>query len=169
MVIIAAFVLIVFLYSLVSRRLERTIVTAPLLFTAAGVLIAASPEALSELALDRKGLLLFAEIGLVMTLFTDASRVRARMLKGNANLPVRLLSTGMLLTIALGALCAMAVFGTLSWWEAGILAAILAPTDAGLGQVIVNSPHVPQRIRQALNVEAGLNDGLSVPIMMFNA
>lgn len=167
MVIIAAFVLIVFLYSLVSRRLERTIVTAPLLFTAAGVLIAASPEALSELALDRKGLLLVAEIGLVMTLFTDASRVRARMLKGNANLPVRLLSTGMLLTIALGALCAMAIFGTLSWWEAGILAAILAPTDAGLGQVIVNSPHVPQRIRQALNVEAGLNDGLSVPIMMF--
>ncbi|MBB1635913.1 MULTISPECIES: sodium:proton antiporter [Cupriavidus] len=167
MVIIAAFLLIVFLYSLVSRRLERTIFTAPLLFTAAGVLMAASPAALSELALDRKGLLLVAELGLVMTLFTDASRVRPSMLKGNANLPVRLLSTGMLLTIALGALCAMAMFGTLSWWEAGILAAILAPTDAGLGQVIVNSPHVPQRIRQALNVEAGLNDGLSVPIMMF--
>jgi NhaP-type Na+/H+ or K+/H+ antiporter len=167
MVIIAGFVLIVFLYSMVSRRLERTIFTAPLLFTAAGMLMAASPEALSELALDRRGLLLVAELGLVMTLYTDASRVRPRMLKGNANLPIRLLSTGMLLTIALGALCAMAILGTLSWWEAGVLAAILAPTDAGLGQVIVNSPHVPQRIRQALNVEAGLNDGLSVPIMMF--
>ncbi len=73
----------------------------------------------------------------------------------------------MLLTILLGAASAMVVLGGLSWWEAGILAAILAPTDAGLGQVIVNSPRVPMRIRQALNVEAGLNDGLSVPFLMF--
>jgi len=59
------------------------------------------------------------------------------------------------------------VFRHLSIWEAGILAAILAPTDAGLGQIIVNSPRVPMRIRQALNVEAGLNDGLSVPFLLF--
>ena len=59
------------------------------------------------------------------------------------------------------------VFPHLSIWEAGILSAILAPTDAGLGQVIVNSPGVPMRIRQALNVEAGLNDGLSVPFLLF--
>jgi len=31
----------------------------------------------------------------------------------------------------------------------------------------VNSPRVPVRIRQALNVEAGLNDGLSVPFLLF--
>ncbi|CAE6937717.1 cation:proton antiporter [Paraburkholderia domus] len=167
MVLIAAFIAIVFLYSLVSRWLEKTILTAPILFSAAGALMAISPEALNELALDRKSLLLVAELGLVMTLFTDASRVTPRMLKGHTNLPVRLLSAGMLLTIALGALCAMIVFRTLTWWEAGILAAILAPTDAGLGQMIVNSKLVPQRIRQALNVEAGLNDGLAVPFMMF--
>ena len=167
MVLLAAFILVVFLYSLVSRRLERTIITAPILFTSAGMLIAVVPEALTELALDRKVLLLVAEAGLVMTLFTDASRVSPRTLRGYAALPVRLLSTGMLLTIALGALCAKVVLPSLTWWEAGILAAILAPTDAGLGQVIVNSPRVPQRIRQALNVEAGLNDGLAVPFMMF--
>lgn len=167
MILIAAFISMVFLYSLVSRRLERTVLTAPILFTALGVLMAVSHEALNELALDRKDLLLIAELGLVMTLFTDASRVRPGMLKGETNLPVRLLSTGMLLTMALGVLCAMVVFRALTWWEAGILAAILAPTDAGLGQVIVNSQHVPQRIRQALNVEAGLNDGLSVPFLMF--
>ena len=167
MVLLAAFILVVFLYSLISRRLERTIVTAPILFTLAGILISVVPEALGELALDRKDLLLVAEAGLVMTLFTDASRVAPRMLRGYAALPVRLLSTGMLLTIGLGALCAKIVLPSLTWWEAGILAAILAPTDAGLGQVIVNSARVPQRIRQALNVEAGLNDGLAVPFMMF--
>jgi NhaP-type Na+/H+ or K+/H+ antiporter len=72
----------------------------------------------------------------------------------------------MLLTIGLGAAAAMVCFAGLTWWEAGIIAAILAPTDAGLGQVIVSSPRVPARIRQALNVEAGLNDGLAVPFLM---
>ncbi|MBL8541822.1 MAG: cation:proton antiporter [Betaproteobacteria bacterium] len=167
MMLIAAFVFCVFVYSLVSRRLEQTILTAPILFTAAGAVLAFSPEALSEVGLDRKGFLLVAELGLVMTLFTDASRIAPRLLRGRTNLPIRLLSTGMLLTIALGALCAIVVFRNLSWWEAGILAAILAPTDAGLGQVIVASPLVPERIRQALNVEAGLNDGLAVPFLMF--
>ena len=167
MVVIAAFVASVFAYSLVSGRLERTVFTAPILFTAAGALLALSTDALSAAELDRHGLLLVAELGLVMLLFTDASRVSLRLLNDRPNLPGRLLSAGMLLTIALGALCAMVVLGQLSWWEAGILAAILAPTDAGLGQVIVASPLVPQRIREALNVEAGLNDGLSVPFMMF--
>ena len=167
MVLIAAFVALVFVYSLLSRRLERTVVTAPILFTVGGMLMALVPAESTELALDRAGFLLIAELGLVMTLFTDAARIAPRMLAGAANLPMRLLSTGMLLTLLLGALCAMVVFGDLSWWEAGILTAILAPTDAGLGQVIVNSPRVPQRIRQALNVEAGLNDGLSVPFLLF--
>jgi NhaP-type Na+/H+ or K+/H+ antiporter len=61
----------------------------------------------------------------------------------------------------------MVVFGGLSIWQVGILAAILAPTDAGLGQIIVRSEQVPARIREALGVEAGLNDGLSVPFLLF--
>ncbi|AOB33929.1 sodium:proton exchanger [Bordetella sp. H567] len=167
MLIIAVFISTVFFYSLISRQLERTILTGPIVFTAVGALMSFSHEALVELALDRKALLLIAELGLVMTLFSDASRVSPHMLRGETNLPVRLLSAGMLLTIGLGVLVAMVVLRTLTWWEAGILAAILAPTDAGLGQVIVNSTLVPKRVRQALNVEAGLNDGLSVPFLMF--
>jgi NhaP-type Na+/H+ or K+/H+ antiporter len=165
--LIAAFVALVFVYSLVSRRLERAMLTGPMLFAAAGALMSLSPGMLQDFALDRARLLLIAEVGLTLTLFTDASRISPRMLTGQGNLPVRLLTTGMLLTIALGAVCAMVVFGHLSWLEAGILAAILAPTDAGLGQVIVSSVRVPARIRQALNVEAGLNDGLCVPFLLF--
>jgi NhaP-type Na+/H+ or K+/H+ antiporter len=167
MTLIAVFIVIVFLYSLVSKRVEQTVITAPILFAAGGALTVLLPSAVQELAIDRKSFLLIAEIGLVMTLFTDASRVAPRLLKQNRGLPVRLLSVGMLLTILLGAVSAMVIFGGLSWWEAGIIAAILAPTDAGLGQVIVASDRVPRRVRQALNVEAGLNDGLSVPFLMF--
>jgi NhaP-type Na+/H+ or K+/H+ antiporter len=163
---IALFVVLLFLYSLVSKRLETTVVTAPLAFTAAGMLAAIALPEIDRRVLDRPAFLLIAEIGLVMTLFTDATRTSLRTLRGNRNLPVRLLSTGMLLTIALGAVAAKLLLPGLTLFEAGILGAILAPTDAGLGQVIVNSDRVPQRIRQALNVEAGLNDGLAVPFLM---
>jgi NhaP-type Na+/H+ or K+/H+ antiporter len=164
--IVTVFILLVLLYSLVSHRLERTVITPPILFTAAGLLICLLPPQLSALDLERKELLLIAELGLVMLLFTDAAHIDLRVLKGNRNLPFRLLSAGMLLTILLGAISALVVIEGLSHWEAGILAAILAPTDAGLGQVIVQSPRVPLRIRQALNFEAGVNDGLSVPFLM---
>jgi NhaP-type Na+/H+ or K+/H+ antiporter len=167
MTLAAVFVGLVFVYSLVSRRLETTVLTAPILFTIAGILaFDFMPE--RARAPGRLGLFLaLAELGLVLLLFTDASRTDLRLLNRIRNLPARLLSVGMLLTILLGALGAALLLRNLSWWEAGILAAILAPTDAGLGQVIVNSPRVPERIRQALNMEAGLNDGLSVPFLMF--
>jgi len=165
--LLAVFVSLLFLYSLVSRRMERTIVTAPILFTLAGMaLFAGWPEILGT-HFSAEIFLHLAEIGLVLLLFTDASRTDLKILRSLGSLPPRLLSVGMLLTILLGAVAARLVFPQLTIWEAGILAAILAPTDAGLGQIIVNSPRVPMRIRQALNVEAGLNDGLSVPFLLF--
>lgn len=167
MTLVVVFIALVFFYSLVSRRLERSIVTAPMLFTAAGILALLFLPGLANRAYDLGLLLRVAEVGLVLLLFTDASRINLRVLKRTQDLPTRLLSTGLLLTVLLGTVAARFVLPQLSLWEAAILAAILAPTDAGLGQVIVISPHVPLRIRQALSVEAGLNDGLSVPLLMF--
>lgn len=164
---LAVFVLLLFVYSLVSRRIERSIVTAPIVFTAAGMLMFPALPAILNSGFNSKIFLHLAEVGLVLLLFTDASRTDLHVLRRIENLPARLLSVGMLLTLLLGAIAARLVFPHLSLWEAGILSAILAPTDAGLGQVIVNSPRVPLRIRQALNVEAGLNDGLSVPFLLF--
>jgi sodium/hydrogen antiporter len=164
--LLAVFIGLLFAYSLVSARLEKTVVTAPIIFTLAGFAV----FFIMGSAVDRLHagtFLTLAEIGLVLLLFTDASRTDLRILRNIRELPARLLSAGMLLTILLGALAAKLVFPQLSWWEAGILSAILAPTDAGLGQIIVNSPLVPMRVRQALNVEAGLNDGLSVPFLLF--
>ncbi|NLI80306.1 MAG: sodium:proton exchanger [Deltaproteobacteria bacterium] len=167
MILMAFFVFLVFLYSIMSRRLERTVFTPPIVFTTAGLLLVFFLPVLEELEADRKAFLLIAEVGLVLTLFSDATRINLRTLKNGENLPIRLLGIGMMPTILLGAVVAAIIFPHLSIWEMGVLAAILAPTDAGLGEVIVNSPRVPVRIRQALSVEAGLNDGLSVPFLMF--
>jgi NhaP-type Na+/H+ or K+/H+ antiporter len=167
MLALAIFLSLLFAYSLVSRLLERTIFTAPIVFTLAGMGMLPALPSILRAGMNRNVLLRLAELGLVLLLFTDASRTELGVLRRIQNLPARLLSVGMLLTIGLGAIAARIVFPALSIWEAGILAAILAPTDASLGQTLVTSPRVPMRIRQALNVEAGLNDGLSVPFLLF--
>src|SRR5215472_14171190 len=167
MIPLLVFFAALFVYSLASRRLERTVVTAPIVFTVAGMLMFPSLAGILKAGGTPNILLNVAEIGLVLLLFTDDSRTDLKVLHSVRNLPARLLSTGMLLTILLGAVVAKLVFPQLSIWEGGILSAILAPTDAGLGQVVVTSPRVPLRVRQALNVEAGLNDGLSVPFLLF--
>ena len=102
--VIVVFVALVFLYSLVSRRLEHTVVTAPIFFTVAGILLSLAISGLHEVDIQREGLLTFAEIGLVMLLFTDAAHIGLRTLKGKEKLPLRLLGFGMLPTILLGAL-----------------------------------------------------------------
>lgn len=164
---ISIFVALLFLYALLSKRMSQTVITAPMLFTAAGMFLSSEWKAVAGAGLTAGVFLRLAEIGLVLLLFTDASRTDLKVLGSIGTLPGRLLSAGMLLTIVLGAFVARLVFRSLSIWEAGILSAVLAPTDAGLGQVVVSSPRVPTRVREALNVEAGLNDGLSVPFLLF--
>lgn len=166
-IIISIFVVLIFLYSLISRRIDQSVITAPIFFTSAGILLVFTVPGFSRPEIEQENFLKLAEIGLVMLLFTDATHINLNALKCGPRLPPRLLSIGMLLTMLLGALAARIIFPDLSIWEAAILAVILAPTDAGLGQVIVKSPKVPSCIARALDVEAGLNDGLSVPFLMF--
>jgi NhaP-type Na+/H+ or K+/H+ antiporter len=137
-----------------------------MIFTAAGILLYfALPDQLAA-PLEVKPILLFMEIALAIVLFTDGTRIRVAELIGSAKLPGRLLVIGMPLVILAGTILAVMMFTELSIWEAAILGAILAPTDASLGHAVMSSKRVPVRIRQALNVEAGLNDGLALPFLM---
>lgn len=167
MTILTIFLGLVFVYSLVSLPIERSRLTAPIVFAVAGIVTGALVARPQNPELETEVFLIVAEIGLVLLLFTDAVGIRFRRHSLSGRLAGRLLGVGMALSIGLGLVAAMVVFGDLTVWEAGILAAILAPTDAGLGQPIVTDPRVPQPIRQSLNIEAGLNDGLSVPFLLF--
>ena len=167
MILLAILAALVFGYSLLSRRLDETVVTGPMLFTVAGAAVAIQAPAEVMAGLNSRIFLHLAETGLVLLLFTEAARTDLSQLWNFRALPARLLGIGMPLTIALGAVLAWLVLPGLQIWEAAILAAILAPTDAGLGQVIVTSDRVPTPVRSALNVEAGLNDGLAVPFLLF--
>jgi sodium/hydrogen antiporter len=149
----------------VSRRLSGTPVTPAILFVAFGLLV--GPQVLDGIDLSSRSATVraLAETTLALVLFSDASRIDLGALRRTVGVPVRLLGIGLPLTIALGAVAAAAVFGELTVEEAVILAVVLAPTDAALGQAVVTEPRVPQRIRQALNVESGLNDGICVPLL----
>jgi sodium/hydrogen antiporter len=149
----------------ISRRLSGTPVTPAMVFVAVGLLV--GPEVLGEIDLESSGSTVraLAEATLALVLFCDASRIDLRLLRREVGVPLRLLGIGLPLTIALGALAAAAIFDRLTVEEAVILAIVLAPTDAALGQAVVTEPRVPGRIRQGLNVESGLNDGICVPLL----
>ena len=107
-----------------------------------------------------------AEATLTVVLFSDASRIDLAALRREYVVPLRLLAIGLPLTIVAGALAGVALLGELALIEAILLAIVLAPTDAALGQAVVTDPRVPSRVRQGLNVESGLNDGICVPLLL---
>lgn len=150
----------------ISRRLSGTPVTPAMVVVAIGVLV--GPLLLDELTAAPTSAVVrrLAEATLAVVLFSDSSRIDLRALRREASMPLRLLGVGLPLTIAAGSLLALGLFGTLSLSEALILGVILAPTDAGLGVAVVTDPRLPQRVRQSLNVESGLNDGICVPILL---
>ncbi len=149
----------------VSGRLAGTPITPAMLFVAVGLLV--GPEVLDGVNLSSTSSVVraLAEATLALVLFCDASRIDLGRLRREAAVPLRLLGFGLPLTIALGTLAATLIFGELTVEEALILAIVLAPTDAALGQAVVTEPRVPGRIRQGLNVESGLNDGICVPLL----
>lgn len=158
------------LYSLVSGRLQGTILTAPLIFIVFGFVISSNGFFDVDMDLSHSALHFIAELTLILVLFTDAARIELKMLRGDHNLPLRMLGIGLPLVVVAGTLLAIQLFPSFSFWEAALLAALLAPTDAALGQAVVMMKIVPVRIRQAINIESGLNDGIILPaVLMFAA
>ena len=156
-------------YGLASHRFDARSITpqaALLVLGLATGLILRDP---SSVAGQEELLQLAGEAALILCLFVDAARIDFGSLRGMALLPVRLLTIGLPLTIVAGVLVARIVFPDLAWADAILLALLLAPTDAALGALVVTSPGVPVRIRQALNVESGLNDGLVTPLVLVAA
>jgi NhaP-type Na+/H+ or K+/H+ antiporter len=152
-------------YALLASRLDRWSISGPMVFVATG--LALGPEGLGvlELPLGDEVVLGFTEITLAALLFADATSVPLRGLERDAGTDGRLLGVGLPLTIALGTAAAFALVPDLGWAGAALIAAVLAPTDAALGMAVVTDRAVPVRIRRALNVESGLNDGIVTPFV----
>ena len=152
-------------YAVVARRLDRLSITAPIVLVVAGTVLGAGYLNVLPANVSTASVRLVTELTLAMILFADASTVELRQAEGDVGVPLRLLGIGLPLTMALGAVTAHLVFPSITWPEAALIAAILAPTDAALGIAVVTNPAVPLRIRRALNIESGLNDGIATPFV----
>lgn len=157
------------IYGTFSARLSASAISAPMVFMLAGLISGQAGFKVFDINIDNAVLEGFGELTLGFILFADAASTNSRNLVRESRIPKRLLLVALPLTILLGALIAIAVFPNLGWQEAALIAAILAPTDAALGLAVVTSKYVPERIRQAILVESGLNDGLALPAVLLFA
>lgn len=153
-------------YGALSRRLSTTALSGPLVFMLAGVAIGPLGLDLLDRAKDPEVTRALLESALVLLLFADAAKIRARDLRREEFLPLRLLAVGLPATIALGWLAAWPLLPGLGVWELALAAVILAPTDAALGQQAFSNKRVPPLIRGGLTIESGLNDGLALPFFV---
>jgi sodium/hydrogen antiporter len=154
------------LYGLVAARVERWSITTPIVLVTTGILLGEGGFKMLHVTANAESVRTIAEITLALLLFADASTIRLRDAEGDALLPGRLLGVGLPLTIAFGAVLAHVAL-PVNWAEAGLIASILAPTDVALGMAVVTDPAVPARVRRALNIESGLNDGIATPFVVF--
>lgn len=155
-----------FLYSLVAARLERTPINGALVYVVVGVLCGPAVFKLVDLNVDADGISWLAELTLAVVLFTDSAKADIKTLRRFEAIPVRLLLIGLPLTIGLGFATGLLLFHDLTLFELALLATMLAPTDAALGKAVVTNQLVPSSVRESLNVESGLNDGICVPIVL---
>ena len=155
--------LLIFGFGLFSRASERSPISAAMVFVTVGM--AAGPIGLDFLKVGINAPLVrvLAEVTLVLVLFVDASTINLRSLIREKGVPFRLLLIGLPLTMGLGLLTAVPLFDNVNPWALALMAFILSPTDAALGQPLLKSPSVPEKIKEAINVESGLNDGIALP------
>ena len=161
--IIAFMALLLLTYGLLSKRAERSILTGPMFFVTIGIVMSFLPIELLPDGTKAPAVKILAELTLMLVLFVDASTLDLKKLIRQRNLPVRLLSIGLPITMLVGALIAILLFPDERIWVLVLMALILSPTDAALGQAVVTGKQVPERIRQTINVESGLNDGIALP------
>jgi len=163
---LAVVALFAFLFSLVSGRLSKTIISGPIVFTGFGLIAGPIGLGLLDIDLDQETFQNLVDITLCLVLFTDAASADLHVLRKRLEIPQRMLLIGLPLIIALGIAVGALVFDGLSFYELALLATMLAATDAALGKGVVTNEAVPPRIRQGLNAESGLNDGLCVPVLL---
>lgn len=152
-----------FTYGLFSRLADRSPLTAPMFFVGMGVLVGPLGLGLFHMEADGEFVHILTEIALILILFVDASTIDLKQLIAARAIPIRMLFVGLPLTMVLGAVVAYVMYPDANVWLLLVMALILSPTDAALGQAVVTSKAVPERVRCWINVESGLNDGIALP------
>ena len=152
-------------YTLVAVRLDRLSIGGPIVLVTVGAALGPAGIGAVGAPATSEPFRVLAELTLALLLFTDASTIGLREAGGIAWLPGRLLAFGLPLTIAAGALAGWLLFPALGIGFALLVGSILAPTDAALSLPLLFDQAVPVKVRRAINIESGLNDGIATPFV----
>ena len=163
---LATLAVFAFVFSVIAGRVERSTVSGPMIFIAFGLIAGPLGFGFLDLTVNSTQLRVIADFTLALVLFIDAANADLSVLRSHAKIPRRMLLIGLPLCIALGVGAGVVIFPSVSLFEICILATMLAATDAALGKGVVTNKAVPARIREGLNAESGLNDGMCVPVLL---
>ena len=158
--------LVILGYGYFSKLLSRFNISGPMIFTAVGILLSPLVLGGKPIQPNTEAVQIIAEIALILVLFSDAAMLNFEHLKKQWRLPTRLLFVAMPVTILLSTWTAKFFFPTEPIIFLLLLALILAPTDAALGKAVVSDQRIPERVRNTINVESGLNDGIVFPVLL---
>jgi NhaP-type Na+/H+ or K+/H+ antiporter len=147
-----------------SGLFHGTVLSISVLAVSAGLVLALAGVISVEPGND--DVLHVIELALLITLFTDGLVVERELIRTHWAPPARALVVAMPITLVLLALGARLLLPELSWAEAFLLGAVLAPTDPVVTSTVVTAERVPPLIRHTLNLESGLNDGLALPLVL---
>ena len=165
MTAVLVFAIVLLLAVLVSERAECSVLSTAVLFLVAGFVVSDGMLGIVVMSPNDPAIAVLSELALFSVLFTDGMRVGLKDLTSAWQLPGRALFLGLPLTLVGTALLAHYVAG-LPWLASFLLGAVLSPTDPVFAAAIVGREEVPARLRQLLNVESGLNDGLALPLVV---
>jgi NhaP-type Na+/H+ or K+/H+ antiporter len=150
---------------LLSGLAARSVLSTSLLFLAGGALVGDGALGLVHITAGSGIVAITADLALFTVLFTDGMHVSFPSLRTAWRNPARALGIGMPLAFVGTALLTHWLVG-LDWTTSFLVGAVLAPTDPVFASAIVGRREVPARLRQLLNVESGLNDGLALPVVL---
>lgn len=163
---VAVLALFTFLYSVIAGRLDKLPISGPIVFVLTGFLLGPLGLGVFSDDISQIEFRMLVDLTLALILFIDASNANTSILIKQWKIPSRLLAIGLPGAIGLGIVVGAWLLDSLTFFEAAILATMLAATDAALGKAVVTNEAVPARLREGLNCESGLNDGLCVPILL---
>ncbi|MDT0306509.1 cation:proton antiporter [Streptomyces sp. DSM 44917] len=165
MVLVAVFGVGLLIAVLLSGLAARSVLSTTLIFLLGGALVSEGFLDWIHITAEDDIVAVTADLALFAVLFTDGMHVSFPALRTGWRNPVRALALGMPLALVGMAVLTHFLVG-LDWTTSFLVGAVLAPTDPVFASAIVGRKEVPARLRQLLNVESGVNDGLALPVVL---
>ena len=154
-------------WALVAGRLARWSITAPLAMVLAGVALTAGSNPVFRFDLETTSAEHAVEVVLAILLFVDATETPGGIVGREPRVTARLLGIALPLTLLTALGVGFLLLPGTGFWLLAVLATVVVPTDLGPAAALIRDRRVPARLRELLNVESGLNDGLVAPIFLF--